>query len=179
MRFKPHLLDHELPEEVQAFEETILAFVDEYGLKMKERQRDSRASSFINSDDLGLTPQRLTPSSSATTSVCSSRRESVEEEVEATEEMDITAAASSALVLRSPMIKIMADNGDPYDVLKSKLEVVFEDEELLEELVDRSVKILPGVRRMIDSIPEGRYCVATSGAKTYGASHALEHCCSN
>lgn len=35
------------------------------------------------------------------------------------------------------------------------------------DLVDRSVKILPGVRRMIDSIPEGRYAVATSGATTY------------
>lgn len=34
--------------------------------------------------------------------------------------------------------------------------------------VDRSVKILPGVKRMIDSIPKGRYAVATSGAKTYG-----------
>lgn len=34
--------------------------------------------------------------------------------------------------------------------------------------VDRSVKILPGVKRMISSIPEGRYAVATSGAKTYG-----------
>jgi len=36
------------------------------------------------------------------------------------------------------------------------------------DVMDRSVRILPGVRRMIDSIPEGRYCVATSGAKTYG-----------
>lgn len=34
--------------------------------------------------------------------------------------------------------------------------------------VDRSVHILPGVREMIDSLPEGRYAVATSGAKTYG-----------
>ena len=34
--------------------------------------------------------------------------------------------------------------------------------------VDRAVRILPGVRRMIDSIPTGRYAVATSGAKTYG-----------
>ncbi|KAJ7172402.1 HAD-like protein [Mycena filopes] len=33
--------------------------------------------------------------------------------------------------------------------------------------VDRSVKILPGVRRMLSSIPKGRYAVATSGAKTY------------
>ena len=35
--------------------------------------------------------------------------------------------------------------------------------------VDRSVRILPGVKRLMDSIPEGRYAVATSGAKTYGA----------
>ncbi len=34
--------------------------------------------------------------------------------------------------------------------------------------VDRSVRILPGVKKMIDSIPAGRYAVATSGAKTYG-----------
>lgn len=33
--------------------------------------------------------------------------------------------------------------------------------------VDRSVRILPGVKRMIESIPEGYYAVATSGAKTY------------
>lgn len=32
---------------------------------------------------------------------------------------------------------------------------------------DKSVKILPGVRRIIDALPEGRYAVATSGAKTY------------
>jgi len=34
--------------------------------------------------------------------------------------------------------------------------------------VDRAVRILPGVRKMLDSIPHGRYAVATSGAKTYG-----------
>jgi beta-phosphoglucomutase-like phosphatase (HAD superfamily) len=34
--------------------------------------------------------------------------------------------------------------------------------------VDRSVRILPGVKKMMASIPEGRYAVATSGAKTYG-----------
>lgn len=36
--------------------------------------------------------------------------------------------------------------------------------------VDRAVRILPGVRKMLDSIPDGRYAVATSGAKTYGTS---------
>ena len=34
--------------------------------------------------------------------------------------------------------------------------------------VDRAVQILPGVKKIIDSIPAGRYAVATSGAKTYG-----------
>jgi hypothetical protein len=35
--------------------------------------------------------------------------------------------------------------------------------------VDRSVRVLPGVKALLASIPEGRYAVATSGAKTYGA----------
>jgi hypothetical protein len=34
--------------------------------------------------------------------------------------------------------------------------------------VDRSVQILPGVKKVMDSIPRGHYAVATSGAKTYG-----------
>ncbi|KAI5476664.1 Haloacid dehalogenase-like hydrolase domain containing protein [Pseudohyphozyma bogoriensis] len=32
---------------------------------------------------------------------------------------------------------------------------------------NKSVRILPGVRRLIDSLPKGRFAVATSGAKTY------------
>lgn len=35
------------------------------------------------------------------------------------------------------------------------------------DLTDNSVIILPGVREMIDSIPHGKWCVATSGATTY------------
>lgn len=38
------------------------------------------------------------------------------------------------------------------------------------EMADMSVRILPGVRKLIDSLPEGKYAVATSGAKTYGLS---------
>ena len=34
--------------------------------------------------------------------------------------------------------------------------------------VDRAVQILPGVKRVIDSIPAGRYAVATSGTKSFG-----------
>ena len=39
--------------------------------------------------------------------------------------------------------------------------------------VDRSVRILPGVKKLIDSIPNGRCAVATSGAKTYGEKSQL------
>ena len=43
----------------------------------------------------------------------------------------------------------------------------FEDEFDDEKAVDMSVRILPGVRALIDSLPTGMYAVATSGAKTY------------
>ena len=35
-------------------------------------------------------------------------------------------------------------------------------------LVDRSIRILPGVKRMIESIPDGHYAVVTNGARNYG-----------
>ena len=36
-----------------------------------------------------------------------------------------------------------------------------------DDIIDMSVQILPGVRELINSLPEGKYAVATSGAKTY------------
>ena len=41
------------------------------------------------------------------------------------------------------------------------------DPEEVDEVVDMSVRILPGVRELIKSLPTGKYAVATSGAKTY------------
>ncbi len=40
----------------------------------------------------------------------------------------------------------------------------------VDRAVDRAVRVLPGVKKLMDSLPEGRYAVATSGAKTYGTS---------
>jgi transcriptional/translational regulatory protein YebC/TACO1 len=62
-----------------------------------------------------------------------------------------------------------AEQGLVYD------EDPFEDEEIdidsiqvdTSDLTDNSVRILPGVRRMIDSIPKGRYAVATSGCVSF------------
>lgn len=46
----------------------------------------------------------------------------------------------------------------------SGIELALEEEE---EAFDGAIRILPGVRRMIDAIPEGKYAVATSSARTY------------
>jgi len=54
------------------------------------------------------------------------------------------------------------DDDDDDDEINTDDEVVD-----VSDLTDKSVKILPGVRKLIDSLPEGRYAVATSGAKTY------------
>jgi hypothetical protein len=54
---------------------------------------------------------------------------------------------------------------DVHDIAKNK---GLEAWQLEAASVDRAVQILPGVKRIIDSIPAGRYAVATSGTKTYG-----------
>ena len=69
-------------------------------------------------------------------------------------------------MLESVPISIEGTPEISYEELSELVEATWN---LEEKIIDRSVKILPGVRRMIDSIPKGRYCVATSGAKTYGA----------
>ena len=155
---------------MQAFEETILALVelpltcdrvylrvcnrryaDEYNQYQKERRSSSSAASFLSSAALGLTPQTISPA----TSIVSSRAPSLDGE-------NFTFSRS---VLDSVPISIEDTTDVSYEELTEDMEVAWN---LEEKIIDRSVKILPGVRRMIDSIPKGRYCVATSGAKTYG-----------
>jgi len=57
------------------------------------------------------------------------------------------------------------------DVFEDDDESIHTDDSDIEvdtsDLTDKSVRILPGVRKMIDALPKGRYAVATSGAKTY------------
>ena len=58
------------------------------------------------------------------------------------------------------MEEIDLDEGEKKDLLEAwQIEAA---------AVDRSVCILPGVKKLMNSIPEGRYAVATSGARTYG-----------
>ena len=56
---------------------------------------------------------------------------------------------------------------------------VVKDKDSLEEWqleaanVDRAIQILPGVKKIINSIPDGRYAVATSATKTFGNSEFI------
>ena len=60
---------------------------------------------------------------------------------------------------------------DIHDVVKDK--DFLEEWQLEAASVDRAIQILPGVKRIINSIPNGRYAVATSATKTFGNSICL------
>jgi hypothetical protein len=165
-QFKPYLKEHHLPGEVQVFEESILAFADEY--QDTQKRRSSRASSVASASSV---PMSATSSiSSRAGSIVSSRRSSVystNSGVSGASGCDFGFGRSMFGMTPMPRPESVT-----YEELQEDIEGAWD---LEEELVDRSVKILPGVRRVIDSIPEGRYCVATSGAKTYGELHGPRH----
>ncbi|QRW00223.1 haloacid dehalogenase [Ceratobasidium sp. AG-Ba] len=145
-QFKPHIKPEEMDDEVAAFERTILDFADEYGKKTSSYQ-----------SSLASTPGSLTPASTAPSSAASSRRSSLFEQ----ESYDVKLRSQLAgfAIPESVLEDEAAADGITEDVCAAW--------NAEHEVVDRSVRILPGVRRMIDSIPKGRYAVATSGAKTY------------
>jgi hypothetical protein len=166
--FKPHIQSHEMDGEVQAFEETILYFADAYHRHGPGSQPDSPITptmtlSYVPSAaKSGSTTPELSPSSS----VSSSR-------------------APSFVVPHSPSL---SNNGlstlavpecntcdfTPEGQIKECGHSEMVEDRLaawqLEAVgVDRSVRILPGVKEMMNSLPQGKYAVATSGAKTYGS----------
>ena len=67
--------------------------------------------------------------------------------------------------IKTTLIVSSNDSKRPHDVAKNKL---LEEWQLEAASVDRAIQILPGVKRLIDSIPAGRYAVATSATKFYG-----------
>ncbi|TCD70164.1 hypothetical protein EIP91_004634 [Steccherinum ochraceum] len=173
-QFKPHIKAHEMDSEVQAFEESILFFADAYNMH-------GPGSSATNTpvDSADGTPV-LTPASSAPSSRPTSRTSS------------FAGSLSQLATIRRPSFFTRLTGLLTMESLPEREVAVFDDpimEERHQELmaqeefklrkdqlaawqieataVDRSVQILPGVKKMISSIPDGRYAVATSGAKTY------------
>lgn len=180
--FKPHIKEHEMDNEVTAFEESILFFADAYNKHGPGSRQLSPVSS--GSTTPSLTPS-LTPSSSAPSSRNTSRASS------------FVGGLSNLAAFRRPSflhrvstllsITSLPHNRDTAQIENAISEEVDEAQieappapptkeekhqlaawQIEAAAVDRSVRILPGVKNMMSSIPEGRYAVATSGAKTYG-----------
>ncbi|PSS06568.1 hypothetical protein PHLCEN_2v3626 [Hermanssonia centrifuga] len=171
-QFKPHIKSHEMDDEVTAFEETILYFADAYHTHGPGSQQNSPASSSP------ATPS-LTPGSSAPSSRNTSRASSFAgglNQLAAFRRPSFLSKISGLLSMSAVREGERAEFDDP--IMEEDHEEMLSQEMQLKKdqlkawqleaaAVDRSVRILPGVKRMISSIPEGRYAVATSGAKTY------------
>ncbi|TFK34187.1 HAD-like protein [Crucibulum laeve] len=182
--FKPEIKAHEMDDEVTKFEESILYFADAYNLHGPGSQKNTPAVSpastpFMTPLSSGVNTPSLTPGSSAPSSRGSSRSASM---VASQVHRPSFASRLFSLLnmsIRSEDAARIAENEQYEDTIMEDQEEYFESEkdqcrrhrleawQVEAASVDRSVRILPGVKRMIESIPAGRYAVATSGAKTY------------
>lgn len=166
-----------MDDEVQSFEESILFFADAYNLHGPGSQATTPADSALN------TPALSSPASSAPSSRGPSRASSFVSSLGALNSIrrpSFLSRVSGLLSMSAVQEHEEAVFDDP--VMEENHRQMMEQESKLTKdtlhawqleaaAVDRSVRILPGVKRMISSIPEGRYAVATSGAKTYGELH--------
>ena len=145
--FKPHLQSHEMGAAVEEFERSILFYADACALR-----RASRSSSFslLSDSDSNF---ESTASNSSVPSLVLSAAASTEQ---------LVAVSSSGLADELAAALSTARAGISSVEWEPELELDAAE-------VDRAVRILPGVQALLESIPEGRYAVATSGAKTYGA----------
>lgn len=163
--------------EVQKFEESILFFADAYrvhgpGSAIPTPPIVSSPLSPLSSGEatpeLAASPLSSLPSSRASSfAALDSRRPSFASRLNGMLAMSVVPEASiyDARHFDSSILE-----EDEYILsfdLESKKQCL-EAWQIEAATVDRSVRILPGVMRMMNSIPKGRYAVATSGAKTYG-----------
>jgi hypothetical protein len=93
----------------------------------------------------------------------------------------VSSLAQSAAASTEQLVVIFGPRAELADELTAALNVATAEErpgsleeesecqwELEAAAVDRAVRVLPGVKALLASIPEGLYAVPTSGAKTYG-----------
>lgn len=176
--FKPHIKAHEMDDEVEAFEQSILYYADAYHMHGPGSQPATPATfaSPQYSDDSGSATPDLSPGSSMASSRASSfsstdsRRPSFARRLSNM----LSAVPEYESAFEDPIMEeahgqIVQQESAKEKLVRNQLEAWQEEA----AGVDRSVRILPGVKRMISSIPKGKYAVATSGAKTYGSFHSL------
>ncbi|KAH9931644.1 HAD-like protein [Epithele typhae] len=176
-QFKPHIKAHEMDGEVQAFEESILYFADAYHKhgpgSLPTSPVSSGAATPALSSASGSTPSSRTSSRAPSfagnlAQLAAIRRPSFLSRVSSLLSMAPAIPEGDAATFEDPII----EEGDEETECQEWRERAVKQHQLeawqLEACaVDRSVRILPSVKRIMDSIPKGRYAVATSGAKTY------------
>ncbi|KAI6098137.1 HAD-like domain-containing protein [Pisolithus sp. B1] len=183
--FRPEIKPHEMDDEVRKFEESILFFADAYNLHGNGSRTGlcpegsvslpTPLESGENTPDLSMTPDSSLPSSrSSSFAAISSRRPSFATRLTSRLTMTTLPEASvhdSPIIEEDGILSFETPHSYAPTDLKAKSDEVRQHQ--LEAWqteaagVDRSVRILPGVKRIMGSIPEGKYAVATSGAKTY------------
>ena len=192
--FKPYLRAHEMGREVAVFEQTILDYADAYK-GAKEHPYYNLFSPVTNGqlnptreEDSGSLTPFLSPSSLANTpDSAASRQDSFASQQYSGHRPSFATRLSGLLThtlanqsvgggfdVGNSALSDDSDNDDLDLIIVNSLDMdrvkadAKEAWRIESDGIDRSIRILPGVRRMLESIPEGRYAVATSGAKTYG-----------
>ncbi|KAJ7235443.1 HAD-like domain-containing protein [Mycena haematopus] len=160
---KPDIEAHDMDDEVAAFERSILFYADAYhkygpGSRPNKKAPSSGAlpPALIELSAQSV-PSSRQPSSLASTGPARPSLVSRLSEMLVATARELEEKGSCGLIEEDGRYK--DENKLPQDTPMAW--------ELEAATVNRSVKILPGVRRMLSSIPKGRYAVATSGAKTY------------
>jgi hypothetical protein len=178
-QFKPHLQAHEIDAEVDAFEKTILYYADAYGTHGLGSQSQTSSESTLSASSSGC----ITPALSIGSSVPSNRSSLVDVFSSVGHRPSFRTCLSDMLtqtILSAPGIEVVDDViMEEVQPDKCLTEAYAPKQQLKQDVVaawqveaasiDRSVRILPGVKKMLSCIPKGRYAVATSGAKTYGS----------
>jgi hypothetical protein len=164
-RFKPHLHPDELSVAVDEFERSILFFADAHANAHARTRAAARSSTPSLLSDAGSgSGSGSWPGSSVGSSCVSSL---VQSAAVSTEQLVVVSGPEAELA-DELAIALTAAAAVEKGCVASR-EGVGAEWELEAAGFDRAVRVLPGVKALLASIPEGRYAVATSGAKTYGA----------
>ncbi|KAH8106673.1 HAD-like protein [Phellopilus nigrolimitatus] len=177
--YRPEIKAHEMDAAVEAFEQSILDFADSFK-KREARRRSSGDSSAGLAARTGSDSGESTPALSDTSASSRSGSFSTPSIPSSSSSNNSTTGArrpsfatrlSDMLASALPEDSILPVFGESTDDKHADEKQADADIEAAWETeagtVDRSIRILPGVKDMIECIPDGRYAVATSGAKTY------------
>ena len=177
--FKPHIKEHEMEDEVTKFEESILFFADAHrlhgpGSKLRNQPGAGlstpidQASIEVSSNDSSITTPSHTRGPFPPPSMKSSKFLSFGHRLLNLLKFSVR---SGDILIQEPCNygeTIQDDGESDIDYIVKNTVEGLEAWQLEAASVDRAIQILPGVKKIIDSIPAGRYAVATSGTKIYG-----------